>query len=93
MVAADALATELLDALDHAHLLIPFTDRDPAFSVEAAYRVRAEVTRRRRARGETPIGLKLGFTWHDSEQRLSARDASRPSARADRRPTRAHPHP
>jgi 2-oxo-3-hexenedioate decarboxylase len=62
MTHVDGLATELLDALDHARSLTPFTDRDPAFSVDAAYRVRAEVTRRRRARGETPIGRKLGFT-------------------------------
>jgi 2-keto-4-pentenoate hydratase len=62
MADVDAVATELLDALDHARSLTPFTDRDPAFSIDAAYQVRAEVTRRRRTRGETPIGRKLGFT-------------------------------
>ena len=58
----ESRASELLDALDQTTLLAPFTDRDPAFTVEASYALRVEITRRRVARGERPIGRKLGFT-------------------------------
>lgn len=59
---ADAIATELLDALDRNVQITPFTDRWPDFDNAAAYRAGAEILRRRRARGETPIGRKIGFT-------------------------------
>ena len=58
----DAIATELLAALDGNTLIAPITARDPDFDEEAAYRVSAEILRRRRARGERPIGRKIGFT-------------------------------
>ncbi|HZO27955.1 MAG TPA: hydratase, partial [Chloroflexota bacterium] len=58
----DALATELLDALDRNVLIEPLTDRHPAFDEAAAYQVNAELFRRRVARGEKPIGRKIGFT-------------------------------
>src|SRR4051794_33042795 len=58
----DAIATELLDALDRNVLIPPFTDRDNAFDDAAAYDVSAELLRRRRARGEITIGRKIGFT-------------------------------
>ena len=58
----DRRTNELLDALDGATLLTPFTDRDPTFTIEDANALRAHVTRRRAARGERPIGRKLGFT-------------------------------
>jgi 2-keto-4-pentenoate hydratase len=58
----DAIATDLLAALDANRLIEPITSRDPGFDPEAAYRVSAEILRRRRARGETPIGRKIGFT-------------------------------
>ena len=58
----DALATELLDALDRNVLIAPITDRQPAFDEAAAYQVNAELFRRRCARGEKPIGRKIGFT-------------------------------
>ena len=61
-VSTDALATELLDALDRNVLIEPITDRDPAFDEAAAYQVNAELFRRRCARGEQPIGRKIGFT-------------------------------
>jgi 2-oxo-3-hexenedioate decarboxylase len=56
------LATELLDALASRAIVEPFTSRDPQFDVAAAYQVSAEIFRRRTARGETPIGRKIGFT-------------------------------
>jgi 2-keto-4-pentenoate hydratase len=58
----DRLATELLDALDRNALIEPITGRDPAFDEAAAYQVNAELFRRRVARGEQPIGRKIGFT-------------------------------
>jgi 2-oxo-3-hexenedioate decarboxylase len=58
----DAYATELLDALDRNVLIEPITDRHPAFDEAAAYEVNAELFRRRCARGEQPIGRKIGFT-------------------------------
>ena len=38
------------------------SSRDPSFDSGAAYRVSAEIFRRRRARGERPVGRKIGFT-------------------------------
>lgn len=59
---ADAIASELLQALDCKALVAPITAREPDFDVVAAYDVSAELLRRRRARGERPIGRKIGFT-------------------------------
>jgi 2-oxo-3-hexenedioate decarboxylase len=58
----EALATELLAALDGKSTIGTITDRDPGFDPDAAYLVGAEILRRRRARGEDPIGRKVGFT-------------------------------
>jgi 2-oxo-3-hexenedioate decarboxylase len=58
----DRYTNELLDALDRNIQIAPFTGRDPAFDNATAYEVGAELLRRRRARGETPIGRKIGFT-------------------------------
>jgi 2-oxo-3-hexenedioate decarboxylase len=61
-ISTDALATELLDALDRNVQIVPFTDRWPDFDNTEAYQVSAEILRRRVARGERPIGRKIGFT-------------------------------
>jgi len=61
-VNTEAIATELLAALDANTMIPTITDRDPGFDAEAAYLVSAEILRRRRARGEKPIGRKVGFT-------------------------------
>ena len=58
----DVIATELLAALDGNTTIGPITNRDRSFDTEAAYQVSAEILRRRRARGEAPIGRKVGFT-------------------------------
>ncbi len=58
----DVIATELLAALDGNTTIGAITNRDPSFDADAAYQVSAEILRRRRARGETPIGRKVGFT-------------------------------
>lgn len=61
-VRPDAIATELLAALDSTRAIEPITARDPDFDARAAYQVSAEIVSRRRTRGETPIGRKIGFT-------------------------------
>lgn len=58
----DPIATELLEALDDNRLTDTISSRDTAFDAAAAYRVSAEILKRRRARGERPIGRKIGFT-------------------------------
>jgi len=55
-------ASELLAALDANTTVDPITQSDETFDLTAAYRVSAEIVRRRRARGETPVGRKIGFT-------------------------------
>ena len=55
-------ASELLAALDANTTIDPITQSDETFDLTAAYRVSAEIFRRRRARGETPVGRKIGFT-------------------------------
>jgi 2-oxo-3-hexenedioate decarboxylase len=55
-------ATELLDALDRNAQVQPITQRDPSFDEAAAYAVNYELFKRRVARGEQPIGRKIGFT-------------------------------
>jgi 2-oxo-3-hexenedioate decarboxylase len=59
---AERYTDELLDALDQNALIQPITERDQSFDEAAAYRVNAELFRRRVARGEKPIGRKIGFT-------------------------------
>jgi 2-keto-4-pentenoate hydratase len=58
----DVIATELIAALDGNTLIEPITSRDPGFDADTAYLVSAEILRRRRARGESPVGRKIGFT-------------------------------
>lgn len=57
-----AVARELLDAHDRAVLIESIAARDPAFDLDAAYQVAAELMRLRRARGVRPVGRKIGFT-------------------------------
>ncbi|MEK7438063.1 MAG: hypothetical protein AAB150_14390 [Pseudomonadota bacterium] len=57
-----AVARELLDAHDRATLIESIAARDPAFDLDAAYLVAAELMRLRRARGARPVGRKIGFT-------------------------------
>jgi 2-keto-4-pentenoate hydratase len=58
----NAIATELLTALDEHRTVDAITARDPDFDATAAYVVGAEIFRRRCARGEKPVGRKIGFT-------------------------------
>ncbi len=55
-------ATELIAAAAHARSVAPFSSRDPAFDMAQAYAVAELVHRTRLARGERPVGRKIGFT-------------------------------
>jgi 2-oxo-3-hexenedioate decarboxylase len=55
-------ARTILAAHEHRRQLPPPTGWDPALDLPAAYRVAAEVRRLREARGERPVGRKIGFT-------------------------------
>lgn len=57
-----AMASLILAAQASRVSIPPITDRDPAFDLAAAYEVADTVTGRRIARGERPLGWKIGFT-------------------------------
>jgi 2-oxo-3-hexenedioate decarboxylase len=57
-----AITADLLRAYDQATLLDPPAQVDPQFDLNAGYAVGAALTVERKARGERPIGRKLGFT-------------------------------
>jgi 2-oxo-3-hexenedioate decarboxylase len=57
-----ALAAELLDAHDAAQLVPLPSERPGGLSVEQAYAAGERLRRARIARGERPLGYKIGFT-------------------------------
>lgn len=57
-----AIAAAALAALDGGTRLEPFSARWPELDLAAAYRVAAALRARRQARGERPVGRKIGFT-------------------------------
>ena len=61
---AEALAREILGAADSRRQIAPFSARTAgaALDMALAYRVTAALRRLRQARGERPIGRKIGFT-------------------------------
>jgi 2-oxo-3-hexenedioate decarboxylase len=61
-VSAAAHARTVLAAHEHRRRIPPLTGWDPGLDLPAAYRVAAEVRRLREARGERPVGRKIGFT-------------------------------
>jgi 2-oxo-3-hexenedioate decarboxylase len=56
------VAAEALAALDNSRQIAPFSSRLSAFELDDAYRVTAAVRKMREARGERPMGRKIGFT-------------------------------
>ena len=58
----DQFAEELIAALGTPQAIAPFTTRDASFDVARAYEVAASVHAARVARGERPVGRKIGFT-------------------------------
>lgn len=57
-----ATAANLLHAYDYAVPVEPPAQTEAAFDLAAGYAVGAALTAQRRARGERPVGRKLGFT-------------------------------
>lgn len=57
-----AIAAEALAALDQHRQIAPFSARYEGFDLAAAYRAAAHVRAARSARGELPVGRKIGFT-------------------------------
>jgi 2-oxo-3-hexenedioate decarboxylase len=60
--ATEAAASAILAALDERRQIAPLTDQSGGLSLPDAYRISRAVTARRAARGETPVGRKIGFT-------------------------------
>jgi len=56
------LADRILAASDSCSSIPPLTESRPDIDLSDAYRVAAAVVRRRIARGERPVGWKVGFT-------------------------------
>ena len=55
-------ARALLAARDSVRSIATLTGADPSFTVAAAYAVADDIRARRIARGERPLGYKIGFT-------------------------------
>ncbi len=62
MIDAGRLARELLHAADTATLLPLPSDADPSFDLSQAFAVADRVRALRLARGDVPLGYKIGFT-------------------------------
>jgi 2-oxo-3-hexenedioate decarboxylase len=60
--ATEAAASAILAALDERRQITPLTDQAGGLSLPDAYRISRAVTARRVARGERPVGRKIGFT-------------------------------
>lgn len=58
----EEIARELLDALDNGKTIASIVECNPGFDWDAGYAVAAEIVKLRRARGEHPVGRKIGFT-------------------------------
>jgi len=61
-ITGEAAARELLEILDTSRSIPTFTSRDPTFDVGRAYDATSRVHAHRVARGERPVGRKIGFT-------------------------------
>lgn len=58
----NSIAKELLAAWDGGHVVPSILARHPTFDWDDAYAVSAALIKLRRARGEQPVGRKIGFT-------------------------------
>ncbi|MGH8634287.1 MAG: 2-keto-4-pentenoate hydratase, partial [Burkholderiales bacterium] len=58
----ELIARELLDALDQGGTIPSIVERIPGFGWDQGYQVAAAILKMRRARGETTVGRKIGFT-------------------------------
>ena len=57
-----AIAQDLIGALDQGGTIPSIVARHPGFGWDEAYAVAAEIVKLRRARGEKTVGRKIGFT-------------------------------
>jgi 2-oxo-3-hexenedioate decarboxylase len=64
-------ADELLEAEDNRHDREPITDTWPELDLATAYEIQDETLRRRLARGESLVGVKLGLTSRAKQQRMN----------------------
>jgi 2-oxo-3-hexenedioate decarboxylase len=60
--AVDTIATEVFAALGGTRQIAPFSSRPRGLALDDAYRVTAALETKRKARGETAVGRKIGFT-------------------------------
>ncbi len=58
----DMAAQEIVERLGTSRSMAMFTERDPAFDEARGYEVAARIHAVRLARGERPVGRKIGFT-------------------------------
>jgi 2-oxo-3-hexenedioate decarboxylase len=56
------IAEKVFTVLETGRQIAPFSAANPDFSLNEAYRITAAVRAKREARGERPIGRKIGFT-------------------------------
>jgi len=61
-LSTEQCAAELRDAFVSGRSIASFTSRDPSFDRARAHAVAASLHRARLARGERPVGRKIGFT-------------------------------
>jgi 2-oxo-3-hexenedioate decarboxylase len=61
-VDVDEIAERLIAVYDSAGTLAPISVNIPQFGIDDAYRVLAQIDKRRRAQGWQPVGRKIGFT-------------------------------
>lgn len=61
----DDITDEAFDILGTGQQTSPFTSRYNGFSLQDAYKVTAALRAKREARGERPVGRKIGFTNYD----------------------------
>src|SRR5215813_3292238 len=62
LIDMQAVAAEAFATLDTGCQIEPFSSRLSSFNLDDAYRVTAAVRKMREARGELPVGRKIGFT-------------------------------
>lgn len=62
MESVEEIATRVLAAHDEGATIERIVDTNPGFDVPTAYRVSAAIVAARRARGERPVGWKIGYT-------------------------------
>jgi 2-oxo-3-hexenedioate decarboxylase len=62
MESVDEIAVRVLAAHDEGATIERIVDTNPGFDVPTAYKVSAAIVAMRRARGERPIGWKIGYT-------------------------------